>query len=245
MIDIYSEYVHLARLALEGKQKDILALLKRSARVIGKDRPELADNIRQILNETKLSEITRSVSKPIPIDIDSKLELLRKDYEFFDRDPSWPQSVSNELSSIIEERRYEEKLLLENLYPTRTMLFTGLPGVGKTLAAKWLSYKLDRPLLTLDLATVMSSYLGKTGNNIRAVLNYAQKNTSILLLDEFDSIAKRRDDDLEIGELKRLVTVLLQTIDEWPPNGLLIAATNHPELLDPAVWRRFESWQRR
>lgn len=240
MIDIYSEYVHLARLALEGKQKDILALLKRSARVIGKDRPELADNIRQILNETKLSEITRSVSKPIPIDIDSKLELLRKDYEFFDRDPSWPQSVSNELSSIIEERRYEEKLLLENLYPTRTMLFTGLPGVGKTLAAKWLSYKLDRPLLTLDLATVMSSYLGKTGNNIRAVLNYAQKNTSILLLDEFDSIAKRRDDDLEIGELKRLVTVLLQTIDEWPPNGLLIAATNHPELLDPAVWRRFE-----
>ncbi|MHB8065514.1 MAG: AAA family ATPase, partial [Ruminiclostridium sp.] len=111
---------------------------------------------------------------------------------------------------------------------------------GKTLAARWLSQTLNRQLLTLDLAAVMSSFLGRTGNNVRAVLNYAMQTSSILLLDEFDAIAKKRDDDTEIGELKRLVTVLLQAVDEWPNNGILIAATNHPELLDPAVWRRFE-----
>jgi SpoVK/Ycf46/Vps4 family AAA+-type ATPase len=75
---------------------------------------------------------------------------------------------------------------------------------------------------------------------VRNILDYAKGVDCVFLLDEFDAIAKRRDDVIEIGELKRLVTVLLQEIDEWPNTGLLLAATNHKELLDPAVWRRFE-----
>ena len=75
---------------------------------------------------------------------------------------------------------------------------------------------------------------------MRYVLDYAKNMECVLLLDELDAVAKRRDDATEIGELKRLVTVLLQEIDDWPPTGLLVAATNHPQLLDPAVWRRFE-----
>ena len=100
--------------------------------------------------------------------------------------------------------------------------------------------ELRRPLLTLDLSAVMSSFLGRTGANVRHVLDYAKSVTGVLLLDELDAIAKRRDDTTDVGELKRLVTVLLQEIDDWPPTGLLIAATNHADLLDPAVWRRFE-----
>jgi SpoVK/Ycf46/Vps4 family AAA+-type ATPase len=72
------------------------------------------------------------------------------------------------------------------------------------------------------------------------VIDYAQKTPCVLLLDEFDAVAKRRDDASELGELKRLVTVLIQSIDDWSPASILIAATNHPELLDPAIWRRFE-----
>ena len=86
----------------------------------------------------------------------------------------------------------------------------------------------------------MSSFLGRTGNNVRNVLDFAKGVSCVFLLDEFDAIAKRRDDAVEVGELKRLVTVLLQEIDQWPASGLLIAATNHYNLLDPAVWRRFE-----
>lgn len=86
----------------------------------------------------------------------------------------------------------------------------------------------------------MSSYLGRTGSNIRKVLDYAKSSPSVLLLDELDTVAKRRDDEAEVGELKRLVTVLLQEIDDWPATSLLLAATNHGDLLDPAVWRRFD-----
>jgi SpoVK/Ycf46/Vps4 family AAA+-type ATPase len=75
---------------------------------------------------------------------------------------------------------------------------------------------------------------------VRRVLDYARSTPSVLLLDELDAVAKRRDDATEVGELKRLVTVLLQEIDSWPEGSLLLAATNHAELLDPAVWRRFE-----
>jgi SpoVK/Ycf46/Vps4 family AAA+-type ATPase len=71
-------------------------------------------------------------------------------------------------------------------------------------------------------------------------LDYAKSVNSVLLLDEFDAIAKSRGDETELGELKRLVTVLLQEIDLWPNDKLLIAATNHGELLDRAVWRRFD-----
>ena len=86
--------------------------------------------------------------------------------------------------------------------------------MGKTLAAKWMANELKIPLYTLNLAAVMSSYLGKTGNNIRRVFEFASKSPCILLLDEFDAIAKKRDDDSDVGELKRLVTVLLQEISQ-------------------------------
>ena len=138
------------------------------------------------------------------------------------------------------ERQHEEELIKENLQPSHTALLTGPPGVGKTLAARWIALRLSRPLVTLDLTAVMSSFLGRTGNNVRNVLDYAKGIQCVFLLDEFDAIAKRRDDLVEVGELKRLVTVLLQEIDSWPASSLLIAATNHDELLDPAVWRRFE-----
>jgi SpoVK/Ycf46/Vps4 family AAA+-type ATPase len=86
----------------------------------------------------------------------------------------------------------------------------------------------------------MSSLLGRSGNNLRAALDFAKGTECVLLLDEIDAIAKRRSDDTDIGELKRLVTVILQEVDEWPTTGLLLAATNHPELIDPALWRRFD-----
>lgn len=176
-----------------------------------------------------------------PVDADSRQQLLQETFPvLLPRTPVWSPGVTNGLNRVVSEWRGAARLREAGLNPTRSVLLSGPPGVGKTLAASWLAMELNVPLLTLDLATVMNSYLGKTGQNLRLVLNYALATRSVLLLDEFDAIAKRRDDDSDVGELKRLVNVLLQAVDNWTGESLLVAATNHPDLLDPAVWRRFD-----
>lgn len=180
-------------------------------------------------------------ARPLPVDSDSRQSLIRiEDPVLLEKSPVHPYDIHDYFEQILLERKHIAELMAEGLYPTRSVIFQGPPGVGKTMSARWIAHKLGLPLLTLDLATVMSSFLGKTGSNVRAVLEHAMSFPCVLLLDEFDAIAKRRDDDRELGELKRLVTVLLQAIDDWPSTSLLIAATNHGELLDPAIWRRFD-----
>lgn len=176
-----------------------------------------------------------------PVDNESRITLVREeDPVVMTVDPVLLPEIRQALTQLVVEHSHPERLLIAGLAPTRTALFIGPPGVGKTLAARSLAHDLNRPLIVLDLASVMSSLLGRTGENVRRVLDYAKQRPCVLLLDEFDAVAKRRDDVGEVGELKRLVTVLLQEIDTWPEGPLLLAATNHPELLDPAIWRRFE-----
>lgn len=243
-IDPEESLVHLARYVAQGATRDAVALIRRDLPQIGRVRPDLNEPIRVALAAATSPSFARAVNMSTPAapsDRDSRLELVKEELLItMPGELRWPSSIASELEGVVLERARADELKTLGVAPTRSLLLVGPPGVGKTQAARWLAQQLNRPLLTLDLATVMSSLLGRTGNNIRAVLDYARAQDSVLLLDEFDSVAKRRDDSTDIGELKRLVTVLLQAIDEWPANGVLVAATNHPELLDPAVWRRFE-----
>lgn len=235
--------VQLARLGLQGRSQDVQAYIRQSIRRFRQQDPSLANALSELLAlaPTALSPL-RDVGGPIvPVDADSRLALAKTEYPVvLAGAPILTPDLVLRLDHIVEERGHLLALEQQGLGPTRSLLFVGPPGVGKTMSARWLANRLDRPLITLDLATVMSSYLGKTGSNIRSVLDYAKGVPSVLLLDEFDSIAKKRDDEGDVGELKRLVTVLLQEVDDWPATSLLIAATNHGALLDPAVWRRFD-----
>ncbi len=240
--DLSNDYLQLARIAMTGRAQDIQFLVHRASKDYKDSNPKLATELISLLREspTRTSPLRKQAEAPLPVDVDSRLQLLRIDHSFTEDKPQFSLHIENAITQLLSERRNEKALLKLGLHPTKSILFTGPPGVGKTLSAKWIASQLKRPLLVLDLAAVMSSYLGRTGNNIRFVLDYAKQTECVLLLDELDAIAKRRDDNSEVGELKRLVTVLLQEIDDWPPSGLLIAATNHPDLLDPAIWRRFE-----
>lgn len=240
--ELSDSFVQLARTALTGRPQDVQLLIHRASKKFKGEHPKMTEDLISLLREspTRATPLRKNSEVPLPVDLDSRLQLLKVDNTKLSHNLILDKRTEDVLRQVIEERKKTKALFKHGLLPTKSMLFSGPPGVGKTMTAKWLAEQLNLPLLVLDLTAVMSSFLGRTGNNIRFVLDYAKNTECILLLDEVDAIAKKRDDTSEIGELKRLVNVLLQEIDDWPSTGLLIAATNHPNLLDSAIWRRFE-----
>ncbi|MDU6431711.1 MAG: ATP-binding protein [Pantoea sp.] len=246
-----SDLAQLVRLVLNNQYDDVRLYVARLVRKYRETSPDLAAQLDQYLrakpaaNQQSLRKAPPSVTtdnhQVLPIDDDSRLSLLKTPSigELLAK-PVLSEKNEAVLDRLILERKNIQRLKDLGLPPTRSAIFVGPPGVGKTLTAGWLAKKLNVPFYVLDLTAVMSSYLGKSGNNLRAALDFAKKKPCVLLLDEIDSIAKKRSDDSDIGELKRLVTVILQEVDEWPAESLLLAATNHDELIDPALWRRFD-----
>ena len=191
-----------------------------------------------------LSEMSFSVQSAgqAPRDKDSTLELL----EILEStvplsDVALPSKTREALIQIIEEQRDVKKLATKGIVPTNRVLLCGPPGCGKTLTANALAKEINIPVAYVKLDGLVSSYLGQTGTNIRKIFEYVKNKRILLFLDEFDAIAKKRDDAHELGELKRVVTTLLQNMDAMSGNVFLVAATNHHHLLDPAIWRRFNT----
>ena len=127
------------------------------------------------------------------------------------------------------------------VYPTRRVLFYGPPGCGKTLTASAIASEIGLPLLYVRFDAIISSYLGETAGNIRKIFDFVNGDSYVMLFDEFDAIARSRNDQYEHGEIKRVVNTFLQQIDSFKGRSLIIAATNFEQSLDYAIWRRFDN----
>jgi SpoVK/Ycf46/Vps4 family AAA+-type ATPase len=147
------------------------------------------------------------------------------------------QRVCDEL---IEEQRRADLLRSFSLEPRHRVLLQGPPGNGKTSLAEAIAYELAVPLFVVRYEAIIGSFLGETSSRLRKLFDFARTHPCVLFFDEFDTLGKERGDIHETGEIKRVVSSLLLQIDALPSYVVVVTATNHPELLDRAVWRRFE-----
>lgn len=179
----------------------------------------------------------------IPVDRDSSAPLAEVVFpeDIIDLDmPILSPDLTYAVDQLIEQWSNVDKLADYGVMPPLSCLFFGMPGTGKTKLAFYVAKKLSLPLVLTRLDGLVSSLLGTSARNISNLFNFANQYNCLLLLDEFDAVAKSRNDKQEVGEIKRIVNTLLQCIDSRSKTGMTIAITNHEVLLDPAVWRRFD-----
>ncbi|TDO06605.1 ATPase family protein associated with various cellular activities (AAA) [Mycobacterium sp. BK086] len=148
--------------------------------------------------------------------------------------------VRDRLGDFLESVQMYDTWAAKGVAASNRLLIYGPPGTGKTSIAARIAKDLRLPLVLSRSDALMSSLLGQTSRNLRTVFDFNASMPCVLFLDEFDALAKNRGDSHEIGELQRVVISLLQNIDAMDPSTILVAATNHPQLLDSAVWRRFD-----
>lgn len=221
----------------DKKDADALRMLLTSA-----DRHQAMTPRRLVPSRTTVSLPGEQLlpSTQLPADRETGVRLVEITFPDSERpQPHMPPALERAVSMLKSEWEHLNDLAQVGSSPAMSCLLTGAPGTGKTSLALWLGVQLGLPVLTVRVDAMMSSFLGTTSRNIAQVFNFANRFRCILLLDELDSIAKLRDDPNEVGEIKRVVNALLQNLDTRVLSGITIGITNHPKLLDPAVWRRF------
>lgn len=211
----------------------------------GKNHHLLANDLEKLLygtqTEGKFSQSHMKLASAMPANKDSGLSLLElRPTVREQRDIVLSDLAQSSLDEIIMEHNRAETLRSFGLQPAGKLLFCGPPGCGKTLAAEVIASALSMPLVVVRLDSVISSFLGETASNLRKVFDYISKHPSVALLDEFDAISKDRGDSADHGELKRSVNAVLQMMDGYRGQSIIIATTNYESLLDKAVWRRFD-----
>lgn len=202
-----------------------------------------AGRLRKMLEESdqQLRPAEAAFAKALPVDAESRFPLIeRVNLKALSEPPvvlaqdQW--DTVNEFLSIAKSYAQAD---VQGLSASLSFLLYGPPGTGKSRLARHIAQELSLDLYVARLDGLISSFLGSTSKNIRALFDFAAKTPCVLFLDEFDAIAKLRGDSQELGELKRVVNSFIQNLDTLGNQSIIIAATNHHELLDSAIWRRF------
>lgn len=239
---MYSEILKLVEGGITNDRQKVLNYSKKLGDYfINHGEEKIGEKILNIIskNNTNLSALDNLSTKPF--DKESKVEMVDISVPLESSETLvFNPIVEKEIEDFIFSYLKRDKLIKAGIETSNHLLLYGPPGTGKTSLARFVSFQTGLPLITVRLDGMVSSLLGNTAKNIRKVFEYASKKPCILFLDEFDVLAKIRDDKNELGELKRIVNSLIQNIDSFSDDSILVAATNHAHLLDEAIWRRFD-----
>lgn len=255
----FSVILGLCRSAMQISNPAVRGHVQRLIRALEKDQnSDQADALRKLLDPAEsLVDIAPSrvvlsraslygemltPSVPAPVDKETGAPLAEIIHPNSDesKQPLFNPSLATGINTLLNEWRHVDELRAAGVRPALATMLFGAPGTGKTMLAHHIATQLELPLIVARLDGLISSFLGTTARNISSLFSFANRYKCVLLLDEFDAVAKLRDDPHELGEIKRVVNTLLQCIDSRSDLGFTIAITNHESLLDPAVWRRFD-----
>lgn len=234
----YDDITALIEASLDANYSEVRSVSNRIAKAISIQDIDAAKKIKSILRRKGVPLRSSGYSESLPVDPKSRTPLIEEQ--------QWPVSPlfldtkeQEVFSAFIDSVNHQDKLIENGVSSSLNLLLSGAPGTGKTLVAGHIASQLNKTLYVVRLDSVISSLLGDTAKNIRQIFEYVPSKDAVLFLDEVDAVAKLRDDSQEIGELKRVVNTLIQGLDSLDDKAVVIAATNHANLLDPAIWRRF------
>ncbi len=247
------EYVHgvarsdLVKALLRSHQRGDDAGFQRAAKELIDDERRkrhdlVAEQLEAILYEPGHRRRPPQVSslRPLPKTRDDLPLISLEEPRLTFQDLVLDESVLKLFESLVDEFRQRSAMRAHGVSPRSSLLFVGPPGSGKSASAEAMAGQLGLPIARVRLATIVSSYLGETARNLEQIFSFLDVGSWVLVFDEFDMLGRARADRADHGELLRVVASMLRVVDDHKGDSLFIATSNHPTLLDSAVWRRFD-----
>lgn len=205
---------------------------------------KLANDIKELVEKSQKSVTSDAPSRPTVLaqqpkgELSGLLELTHSSVRMNELVLS--EEVKGRLEQVVLEQRQKDKLLEFGLAPRRKLLLTGSPGTGKTMSAAVLATELRLPLYTIVLDSLITRFMGETAAKLRLVFDRIKQTRAVYLFDEFDAIGTQRNSQNDVGEIRRVLNSFLLFVEQDTSESIILAATNHPELLDKALYRRFD-----
>lgn len=220
--------------------------LQMAAREARQGHVKLANDIKSMIerSQQKTSSLSLAASRPVALiqqpkgDLQGLLEQTHTPVHL--NELVLTQDVREHLARVLTEQRQKDKLSKFGLLPRRKLLFTGPPGTGKTMSAAVLANELRLPLYTVVLDSLITRFMGETAAKLRLIFDHIKSTRAVYLFDEFDAIGTQRGAQNDVGEIRRVLNSFLLFVEQDDSESIIVAATNHPELLDKALNRRFD-----